>query len=98
MDCFDGNGFAGERKAIDISGNGPNSLGPPVEPSRDFVVAQGVTINGLPIMIRIRSGQGLYSIAGLDFYFEDCVVGGPGAFTVVIRKGKMNSLPLLNES
>src|SRR5438552_3445147 len=58
----------------------------PVEQARDTVVGKGVTINGLPVMIRTRWSAGLYSIAGLEFYFEDCVIGGPGAFTVVIRE------------
>lgn len=82
---FDDNGFAGERRAIDISGNGPNNLGLPVEAARDLLVTQGITINGLPIMIRTRWSAGLYSIAGLDWYFDDCVVGGPGAFTVAVK-------------
>jgi hypothetical protein len=80
---FKENGFAGERLAIDISGDGPNNVGPPVLPVRDAVVRHGVTINGLPIMIRMDTG--LYSITGLDFYYEDCVIGGPGAFIVVIK-------------
>jgi hypothetical protein len=87
-DLFEGNGFSGERKAIDLSANGPNNRGPAVETARDMVVADGVTINGLPIMTRLRWGGGLYSIAGLDFYFEDCVIGGPGAFVVAVRNLK----------
>ncbi len=55
-----------------------NNRGPRIKAARD-VVADGITINGLPIMTRLRWGGGLYSIAGLDFYFDDCVVGGPGA-------------------
>jgi hypothetical protein len=82
---FDGNGFRGERKVIDISANGPNNRGPRIETARDIVLADGITINGLPIMTRLRWGGGLYSIAGLDFYFEDCVIGGPGAFVVAVR-------------
>ena len=82
---FDGNGFRGERKVIDISANGPNNRGPRVEAARDIVLAEGITINGLPIMTRLRWGGGLYSIAGLDFYFDDCVIGGPGAFVMAVR-------------
>lgn len=82
---FDDNGFAGERRAIDLSANGPNNRGVPVAVARDVVVADGIIINGLPIMIRLRWGGGLYSIAGLDFYFEDCVIGGPGAFVMPVR-------------
>ena len=83
---FDGNGFAGERRVIDISGDGPNNLAPPVVPARDAVVVRGITINGLPIMTHLTWGGGLYSIEGLDFYFEDCVIGGPGAFVIPIRR------------
>jgi len=82
------NGFNGERLAIDISGDGPNNVGPPVGPARDAAVEGGVTINGLPIMIRMSEGTSLYSIAGLDFYYEDCVIGGPGAFIVSITNRK----------
>jgi hypothetical protein len=82
---FEANGFAGERRAIDLSANGPNNRGAPVETARDTLVADGIIINGLPIMIRLRWGGGLYSIAGLDFYFEDCVIGGPGAFVMPVR-------------
>jgi hypothetical protein len=85
---FESNGYAGERQAIDVSGDGPNNLGPPVDGARDAAVADGVTINGLPIMIRLRWGAGLYSIEGLDYYFEDCVIGGPGAFVVVVKSDR----------
>lgn len=80
-----GNGFFGDRSVIDISGDGPNNLGPPVVPVRDTVVSHGVTINGLPIMIRTRWGGGLYNIVGLDEYYRDCVIGGATAFIVAVR-------------
>ena len=48
------------------------------------VLAQGVTINGLPIMLRPGGGFGPYGIADLDIYYEDCVIGGPGAFMITI--------------
>ena len=38
---FDGNGFDGLRQVIDVSGDGPNNMGPPVEPVRDAVLARG---------------------------------------------------------
>jgi len=83
---FDGNGFDGQRKVIDISSNGPNNTGPPVLPARSAVIDLGVTINGLPIMTKMSWGGGLYSIEGLDRYFEDCVIGGEGAFMEVVRR------------
>jgi len=83
---FAGNGFRGERRVIDISGNGPNNIGPHTAPARDALVAQGITINGLPVMIDLVCCSGLYSIEGLDLYFEDCVIGGPGAFVVPVLR------------
>jgi len=56
---FDGNGFASGRKAIDVSGDGPNNMGPPVVPMRDTVVARGITINGLPLTLRPGGSFGL---------------------------------------
>jgi hypothetical protein len=79
---FEGNGFAGERRVIDVSGDGPNNMGVPVIVARDPLIAAGVTINGLPIMIK-RPG-GFASIAHLDIYYEDCVIGGTGAFLVPV--------------
>lgn len=79
---FASNGVEGLRRAIDISGDGPNNVGLPVVDVRDQVVAAGVTINGLPIML--RPGGGAFGIDNLDIYYEDCVIGGPGAFIVTV--------------
>jgi hypothetical protein len=80
---FDGNGFEGFRRVIDVSGDGPNNMGAPVGPSRDAVVEKGIVINGLPILVRPSGGFG--TIAELDVYYEDCVIGGPGAFVLPVR-------------
>jgi hypothetical protein len=80
---FAGNGFAGERRVIDVSGDGPNNRGMPVEPVRTEIVAQGITINGLPLLVKEPFGP--YSIDNLDVYYEDCVIGGPGAFLVPVH-------------
>lgn len=77
------NGFTGLRRVIDVSGDGPNNDGRPVALARDAVVAQGITINGLPLMTRDGLG-GRWSIENLDAYYRDCVVGGPGAFVVPV--------------
>ena len=71
------------RRVIDISGDGPNNIGPLVDGARDRAAAQGVTINGLPIINDRLQPYGLPQIANLDLYFENCVIGGPGAFVVV---------------
>lgn len=84
---FDDNGYAGERRAIDVSGDGPNNMGPPVAPVRDAVIARGIVINGLAITLRNPrqdAGTGYFDIDNLDAYYRDCVVGGVGAFTIAV--------------
>ena len=74
----------GLRRVIDISGDGPNNNGVPVTPVRDEALAKGIVINGLPIMIKEPSYSTM-DIDNLDWYYEDCVIGGPGAFVVPIK-------------
>jgi hypothetical protein len=81
---FNGNGFDGARLIIDVSGDGPNNNGRVVTQARDEALAQGVTINGLPL-VGIREWLGPADIKDLDIYYEDCVIGGPEAFSVTIR-------------
>jgi hypothetical protein len=81
---FDGNGFRGARQVIDVSGDGPNNMGFPVLQARDAVLERGITINGLPIMLHADYFGG-YSIRELDIYYEDCVIGGPGAFLITVE-------------
>ena len=80
---FDRNAYEGLRRVIDISGDGANNHGELVVPARDRAVRRGVTINGLPIVNGRPSPYGTPQIPNLDWYFEDCVIGGPGAFIVV---------------
>ena len=75
--------FAGLREVIDVSGDGPNNTGPPVRQARQAVLERGVTINGLPIML--RPGGGFFNIHDLDVYYEHCVIGGPAAFLVTVE-------------
>ena len=82
---FDSSGFRGMRRVIDVSGDGVNNNGPPVTLARDEVLAKGITINGLPIMLK-RPITSSMDIDNLDVYFEDCVIGGPGAFVIPIRQ------------
>jgi hypothetical protein len=82
-DLFDGNGFRANRRVIDISGDGPNNIGAPVVPARDAALARGLTINGLPLMLD-RGGNDMFGVPNLDVYYRDCVVGGPGAFTMAV--------------
>ena len=84
MPLFDENPYRGLRRVIDISGDGPNNNGSPVTIARDTALAKGITINGLPIMVKEPSYSTM-DIDNLDFYYEDCVIGGPGAFVVSIK-------------
>lgn len=81
---FANSGYRGLRRVIDVSGDGANNSGPPVAPTRDEIVASGITINGLPLMLK-RAYGGMMDIEHLDWYYHDCVIGGPGAFEVPIR-------------
>jgi hypothetical protein len=84
MPLFDENPYRGIRRVIDISGDGPNNNGSPVTGARDTALAKGITINGLPIMVKEPSYSTM-DIDNLDFYYEDCVIGGPGSFVVSIK-------------
>lgn len=79
MTLFDGNGFQGERRVIDISGDGPNSSGGIVSFARDNAVAAGITVNGLAIN---NFDGSMFSLPDLDVYYRECVIGGPGAFVI----------------
>src|SRR4029453_12122130 len=65
--------FKGTCRVIDISGVGSNTGGRPAASARDAAVHAGIIINGLPI---------LALEAGLDPFFVDHVIGGPGAFVL----------------
>lgn len=89
---FEHNGYRGMRRAIDISGDGPNNDGGPVVAARNRAVAKGITINGLPLMQNddsIGVPFGMWgTIPDLDRYYADCVIGGPGAFSLPVRGWK----------
>ncbi len=84
MPLFEANEYKGLRQVIDISGDGPNNNGELVTIARDAAVAKGITINGLPIMVK-EVNFATMDIENLDIYYEDCVVGGAGSFVVPIK-------------
>ena len=68
------NAVEGTRRVIDVSGDGPNTLGMPVEFARDQAVLKRITINGLVIE---RPGY-----PDLDEYFRRAITGGPRSFVI----------------
>ena len=84
MTLFDSSGHRGIRRVIDVSGDGANNSGQLVVVARDEVVSKGITINGLPIMLK-RPSYSTMDIELLDEYYEDCVIGGPAAFVVPVK-------------
>lgn len=84
LDLFRESPADGIRRVIDVSGDGPNNAGGRVDVMRDRVLAEGITINGLPILIKPPNAFGFFDIPDLDVYYEDCVIGGPGAFMVTV--------------
>ena len=79
---FEGNGFRGVRRVIDVSGDGANNRGGPVEEARDDVVTRGITINGLPLMLK----ENWYDGVDLEEYYRRCVIGGWGSFVVPVNQ------------
>ncbi|MDX8509504.1 DUF1194 domain-containing protein [Mesorhizobium captivum] len=74
LDQFPGNAM---KKVIDISANGENNDGLPVQPSRQNAIAKGYTINAIAIPTDDEDpGQPLAS------YFAQSVIGGSQAFVI----------------
>lgn len=83
-DMFAESPHRGMKRVVDISGDGPNNQGGLVVPARDALVEQGITINGLPLMTT-GGFSSVYDLADLDLYYENCVIGGPGAFMIPVN-------------
>ncbi|MCZ6895490.1 MAG: DUF1194 domain-containing protein [Gammaproteobacteria bacterium] len=82
-DLLDANSFEGERRVIDISGDGPNNSGRPATEARDKVLTRGIIINGLPILIRPSP-----VFPEIDRYYSDCVIGGQGSFVLPVYQAE----------
>jgi len=68
---LDANGFSGQRRVIDISGDGVDNSGANLNAARDEAASAGITINGLAI----ESEQ-----SGLADYYKHNVIIGAEAF------------------
>lgn len=83
MALLEQSNVAALRRVIDISGDGANNDGRPVTQARDEARDKGISINGLPVMLKAAS---YFDIDNLDVYYEDCVITGVGAFVIPIRE------------
>jgi hypothetical protein len=76
MTLFPQSPYQGLRRVIDVSGDGRNNRGRSAADARDAAVKAGIVINGLPI---------LALEPGLDRYYWNNVIGGPGAFMIAVE-------------
>lgn len=78
------NAFDGTRKVIDVSGDGPQRNGRPLELVRQTTLLRGITINALVV---ISEGGGYPGPRGepLTEHYANDVIGGPGAFMMTAR-------------
>jgi Protein of unknown function (DUF1194) len=80
--------FESQRRTIDVSGDGTNNSGRDVSQARDEALAQGVTINGLVILSETPlawNPDHTNPPGGLDNYYRNNVIGGPGAFVLAAQ-------------
>jgi hypothetical protein len=84
--AFNFSGVQSDRRTIDVSGDGANNEGPALPPVREYVLKQGININGLPLLLDPSPTIGPYGRVSLSDYYEDCVIGGPGSFVIPVLK------------
>ena len=83
MAQIDGNDIKGLRRVIDFSGDSMgNTFGPPITVARDQVVANGITINALPIL----RNAGFIGV-DLPAAYKENIIGGPNAFVMPAQSG-----------
>ncbi len=78
------NRFQAKRLVIDVSGDGPNTLGQPILLARQRALAAGISINGLVIMDPDR----FFNAPGggsLDDYYRSHIAGGADSFVMVAK-------------
>jgi hypothetical protein len=78
--------FQSLRRTIDVSGDGTNNAGRDVRLTRDEALARGIVINGLVILSSRPvpwNAEHTNPPGGLERYYQDNVIGGPGAFVLV---------------
>ena len=80
--------YKAHRLVIDVSGDGDNNAGRDPAAARDVAIAKGITINGLVILTEPPSrshSSHTNPPGGLANYYRNNVIGGAGAFVVVVE-------------
>src|SRR5258707_10809410 len=78
--------FESARRTIDVSGDGTNNAGRDVRLARDEALAKGIVINGLVILSDRPvpwNAEHTNPPGGLEKYYQENVIGGPGSFVLV---------------
>jgi hypothetical protein len=78
--------FEAARRTIDVSGDGTNNAGRDVKLARDEAIAKGIVANGLVILSDRPvpwNAEHTNPPGGLEKYYQENVIGGPGAFVLV---------------
>ena len=78
-----GQRLPGLRRVIDVSGDGPDNAGAPVEPARECR-ARGRHRHQRPADAAQGAGLLGHRRQELAAYYRDCVIGGPGAFVIPV--------------
>ncbi len=92
--------FEATRHTIDVSGDGTNNSGRDVTLARDEALARGITINGLVILTERPlswNAEHTNPAGGLDAYYRNNVVGGPGAFVMVAQDHNSFGQAIINK-
>jgi hypothetical protein len=92
--------YDAKRRTIDVSGYGTNNSGREVSAARDDALADGVTINGLVILSDrplAWNADHTNPPGGLEKYYRDNVVGGPGAFVMAAENFESFGQAIINK-
>lgn len=92
--------FIASRRIIDVSGDGTHNMGRDLQQTRDEALARGVTINGLAILSEFplaTNPSHTHPPGGLLKYYEDNVIGGPGAFAIAAEGHEAFGQSILNK-
>lgn len=97
---FARSGHQGQRRTIDVSGDGTNTNGKLPSVARDAAVAQGIVINGLVILSPEPMPWNPFHThppGGLGNYYRENVAGGPGSFVMVVEDFQSFAFAIANK-